>query len=75
MQLHSTDQRDVLQDRIVRLASELSFETLPADVSEAALGRVIDTFAAAFAGSQSGAAQSARAYAAAFPITNGATVF
>ncbi|WP_345251341.1 MmgE/PrpD family protein [Pigmentiphaga soli] len=60
----ASGQSDVLQDRIARFASDLAFEHLAAGDVEAAKARIIDTFAASYAGFFSETAHAARAYAA-----------
>lgn len=67
-------QTDLLQERIAAFALELAYESLAAEDVEAAKVRIVDTFAALYAGFFSEAARAARAYAAAFPDPAGVTI-
>ncbi|MCC2688364.1 MAG: 2-methylcitrate dehydratase [Rhizobiaceae bacterium] len=67
-------QADILQDRMATFASELRFDTIPAEDVQAGKARIIDTFAATYAGFFSETARAARAYAASLPKADGATI-
>lgn len=65
---------DLLQDRLVRYASDFRFDALDEPTVAAAVVRVIDTFAAAVGGFDDEASRIARAVAACMPTTKGATI-
>jgi 2-methylcitrate dehydratase len=65
---------DLLQDRIAAFASGIAFEDLGAEDIEAAKARIIDTFAATYAGFFSETARTARAYAASFRSSDCSTI-
>jgi 2-methylcitrate dehydratase len=70
----TTQKSDPLQDRIARFAASLAFENLAADDVQAAKARIIDTFAAAYAGFFSETAHAARVYAASLGAAGCATI-
>ncbi|MGQ7793608.1 MmgE/PrpD family protein [Faunimonas sp. B44] len=67
-------QADLLQDRVAAFAAGMSYGVLAEAEVEAAKIRIIDTFAATYAGFFSETARAARRYADSLPAADGATI-